>query len=198
LGAQKPFMYDMTHAVRKQMKDAYPELNESAERVSNVIHEEERRFAHTLELGLSRLDDLIQETVSTQASSVRGDKTFQLYDTFGLPLDFMTDAARDAGLQFDQAGFDQTMTEQRERARASWRGGAGKATASPAFRELKKTEFEGYRQTESDNCEVLAIVHNGQGVKELHTGSEGEIVLDHTPFYAESGGQVGDIGWFYK
>src|SRR5438552_1111043 len=198
LGAQKPFMYEMAHTVRDQMKAAYSELIESAERISKVIYEEERRFAHTLDLGLGKLDDLIKQTVGAKSASVLGDKAFQLYDTFGLPLDFMTDAARDAGLSFDQPGFDEAMGEQRERARASWRGGAGKATASPAFRELKKTEFEGYRQTESADCEVLAIVHNNQGVKELRPGEEGEIVLDCTPFYAESGGQVGDIGWFYN
>src|SRR5207302_1460649 len=115
----------------------------------------------------------------------------KLYDTFGLPRDFIEDAARDAGIEFDAKGFDAAMAEQRERARASWKGGS-KAAASPAFRELNKTIFEGYRQTESSDCEVIAIVSNGQGVSELKAGQEGEIVLDHTPFYADSGGQVGD------
>jgi alanyl-tRNA synthetase len=121
----------------------------------------------------------------------------KLYDTFGMPLDFMQDAARDQGIEFDQKGFDAAMTEQRERARASWKG-AAKQTANPAYQRLPKSEFEGYRQTRSDNCEVLAIIQNGQGAQQLNPGDEGEIILDHTPFYAESGGQVGDRGWLYS
>jgi alanyl-tRNA synthetase len=89
------------------------------------------------------------------------------------------------------------MTEQRERARASWKG-AAKQTANPAYQKLPKSEFEGYRQTRSEACEVLAIIRNGQGAPELKPGEEGEVILDHTPFYAESGGQVGDRGWFYS
>ncbi|MBI2678951.1 MAG: hypothetical protein HYX28_09230 [Candidatus Koribacter versatilis] len=124
-----------------------------------------------------------------------GYKAFKLYDTFGLPLDFIEDAARDQGIEFDRDGFERAMALQRERARASWRGGAGKATASPVLRDLAKTVFEGYAQTESAGCEVLAIVKAGAGAKELRPGEEGEVVLDHTPFYADSGGQVGDTGW---
>ena len=97
----------------------------------------------------------------------------------------------------DQAGFDRAMQEQRERARASWKG-AAKQTANPAYQKLPKSDFEGYRQTRSDGCEVLAIIHNGQGAQELKPGEEGEVILDHTPFYAESGGQVGDRGWLYS
>ncbi len=114
-----------------------------------------------------------------------------------MPLDFMTDAARDAGLVFDDAGFEAARAEEQVRARASWKG-AAKQTANPAYQQLPKSEFEGYRQTRSDNCEVLAIIHNGQGAQQLIPGDEGEIILDHTPFYAESGGQVGDRGWFYS
>ena len=109
----------------------------------------------------------------------------------------MQDAARDEGIDFDQAGFDGAMQEQRERARASWKG-AAKQTANPAYQQLPNSDFEGYRQTRSDGCEVLAIIHNGQGAQELKPGEEGEIILDHTPFYAESGGQVGDRGWLYN
>ena len=89
------------------------------------------------------------------------------------------------------------MAEQKSRARASWKG-AAKQTANPAYQQLPKSDFEGYRQTRSDNCEVLAIIHNGQGAQQLKPGDEGEIILDHTPFYAESGGQVGDRGWLYS
>jgi alanyl-tRNA synthetase len=200
LGATKPFMYEMVYAVRDLMKDAYPELVESAERVSKIVRTEETRFAHTVEVGLGELEKLIAETKlrNPQQPVLEGPSAFKLYDTFGLPRDFIEDAARDQGISFDNEGFDQAMAEQRERARASWKGGAGKATASPAYRELNKTIFEGYRQTESRNCEVLAIIRDGQGVKELKAGEQGEIVLDHTPFYADSGGQVGDTGWFYN
>ena len=107
------------------------------------------------------------------------------------------DATRDQGIEFDHLGFDHAMDQQRERARASWKG-AAKQTANPAYQQLPKSIFEGYRQTRSDGCEVLAIIHNGQGTQELKAGESGEVILDHTPFYAESGGQVGDKGWFYS
>ena len=265
LGATRPFLSEMVFAVREVMCKAYPELNETAPHVSDVVSAEERRFANTIELGNKNLNALLfvelqarigeffrqdpgkfwqiqSFDLDAQGRSVSGldhDKikryfskplntedvvsleelvkltalikgaygvqwrlpgaeAFKLYDTYGLPLDFVEDAARDAHLVLDKVGFEEAMAEQRERARASWKGGAGKATASPAYRELNKTVFEGYRQTESRNCEVLAIIRDGQGVKELTSGEQGEIVLDHTPFYADSGGQVGDTGWFYN
>jgi alanyl-tRNA synthetase len=206
LGQDKPFLYEMVYAVRDQMRDAYPELVDSAERVATVVKGEETRFAHTLILGLKRLEEdfepLLDEKRRHPAETVTypGDQAFKLYDTFGLPLDFMVDAARDQGLLFDQAGFDDALEGQRQRAAASWKGGAGKATASPAYRELRPTVFEGYIRTESHDSEVLAIIDpkTGQGVREIKAGQEGEVVLDHTPFYAEAGGQVGDIGWFYS
>ncbi|HEV3041815.1 MAG TPA: alanine--tRNA ligase [Candidatus Angelobacter sp.] len=126
-----------------------------------------------------------------------GSEAFKLYDTFGLPLDFIVDTCRDQGIVLDVEGFERAMQEQRERARASWKGGT-KQAASPVFSSLDKTVFEGYRQTESHGCEVLAIVKEGQGVQVLNPGEQGEVVLDHTPFYADSGGQVGDIGVFYN
>jgi alanyl-tRNA synthetase len=126
-----------------------------------------------------------------------GENAFKLYDTFGLPLDFIEDVCRDSGVELDRQGFDRAMEEQKSRARASWKG-AAKQTANPAYQQLPKSAFEGYGQTRSDNCEVLAIIHNGQGVQQLKPRDEGEIILDHTPFYAESGGQVGDRGWLYS
>ncbi len=243
LGQTVPFLHKMVPAVVGLMQGAYPELQESCDRVSKTVYAEEMRFAHTLESGLKQLEALIARVRSDYISGVgsaalertkedvayflalrgqdnatatsiyrkyfedisnsrgipvlSGEDTFKLYDTFGMPLDFMQDAARDQGIEFDQAGFDRAMEEQKSRARASWKG-AAKQTANPAYQQLPKSEFEGYRQTRSEGCEVLAIIHNGQGVRELKAGESGEVILDHTPFYAEAGGQVGDRGWFYS
>jgi alanyl-tRNA synthetase len=193
LGQTKPFLFEMVFAVRDLMQDAYPELKDTADRVSKAVQVEEARFAHTLDVGLEKLEGLLRES----KGELVGTEAFKLYDTFGMPLDFMQDAARDLGVRFDQAGFDRAMEEQKTRARASWKG-AAKQTANPAYQHLPKSVFEGYRQTRSDGCEVLAIIHNGQGARELKAGESGEVILDHTPFYAESGGQVGDKGWFFS
>jgi alanyl-tRNA synthetase len=248
LGQTKPFLNEMVFAVRDLMQDAYPELNETAERVAKAVFAEENRFANTLGEGLKRLTMDLQhalinalDTLSQQellqikrflekmgeptsaidlrltglaggyelptASVTRalqdlgrtpkygGLDAFRLYDTFGLPLDFMQDAARDQGIEFDQAGFDHAMEEQKTRARASWKGGT-KQTANPVYRETKETYFNGYSEFELKDCFVLAIVRDGAAVPELLNGQEGEVILDKTPFYADSGGQVGDVGWF--
>ena len=202
LGQNKPFLHDMVYAVRDLMQDAYPELKDSADRVAKTVLAEETRFANTLDIGLKRLEQEFRDVEKfgreNENFPVRypGDWAFRLYDTFGLPLDFMVDAARDRGLPFDHDGFNHAMELQRQTARASWKGGS-KATASPVYRELKPSVFEGYAQTESRDCEVVALVHGGVGVRELKAGEYGELVLDHTPFYSESGGQIGDTGWLY-
>ncbi|MGO8815985.1 MAG: alanine--tRNA ligase [Terriglobia bacterium] len=188
LGQERPFLFEMVYAVRDLMKGAYPELVDSAARVAKVVEAEERQFDRVLKIGLTRLDEALKE-------SFTGDRAFHLYETFGLPLDFMVDAARDAGVKFDNEGFEKARAEEQARARASWKGGAQK-TASPAFRDLPKTVFEGYRQLTSTNCEVLAIVKGGVGVPAGLAGDEVEVVLDHTSFYGDSGGQVGDLGFF--
>ncbi len=203
LGQNKPFLHQMVFAVRDLMQDAYPELKETADRVSKAVLAEETRFAHTMEVGLKKLEEDLQPLIATAGKdqsatpTYSGDKAFKLYDTFGMPLDFMQDAARDQGIVFDQAGFDAAMEEQRQRARASWKG-AAKQTANPEYQKLPTSTFEGYRQTRSEGAEVLALLKNGQGTKELRPGDEGEIILDHTPFYAEAGGQVGDRGYLYS
>jgi alanyl-tRNA synthetase len=193
LGQTKPFLYQMVFAVRDLMRDAYPELNETADRVSKAVLAQETRFAHTMEVGLEKLETLLK----TSPEKLAGEDAFKLYDTFGMPLDFMQDAARDLGIAFDRAGFDHAMEKQRQLAKASWKG-AAKQTANPAYQTLPKSEFEGYRQTRSDGCEVLAIIRKGQALSELKVGEQGEIVLAHTPFYAEAGGQVGDRGWLFS
>src|SRR6185437_6619418 len=188
LGQDKPFLFQMVFAVRDLMAGAYPELNDSAERVAKVVEAEEKQFDRVLKIGLTRLDEELK-------GNFTGDKAFHLYETFGLPLDFMVDAARDAGVAFDEAGFEHARSEEQARARASWKGGSQKS-ASPAFRDLAKTDFLGYKQLNANDAEVLAIVKDGAGVPSAKAGDQVEIVLDHTSFYGDSGGQVGDTGWF--
>jgi len=224
LGQEKPFMHEMVFAVRDEMRAAYPELEDSAERVAKVVLAEELQFARVLELGSKQLDALIAMRLSFRKTSptignqegltpeeihrrtsqeherdsrVRGDEAFSLYETFGLPKDFIADAVRDAGLDFDDAGFEAAKEEEQARARASWKGGSQKS-AAPVYRELAKTEFEGYSALRVEGAKVLALVKGGVGVQELRAGEQGEVVLDATSFYADSGGQVGDVGWLYS
>jgi alanyl-tRNA synthetase len=124
-----------------------------------------------------------------------GERAFRLYETFGLPEDFIADACHDAGIAFDQKGFDAARAEEQARARASWKGGSQKS-ASPAYRELPKTDFLGYKQLTAPSAEVLAIVKDGVGVPAAAAGDLVDVVLDQTSFYGDSGGQVGDTGWF--
>jgi alanyl-tRNA synthetase len=225
LGQDKPFLGQMTLAVGNLMGNAYPEVMESRDRVSKVVDAEETRFARTLSNALSRLDDLIEaatkgldstgeEAISVtiggasisevdyirrRAHMLDGEDAFKLYDTFGLPVDFIQDAARDAGVTFDQSGFDQAMEEQRTRARASWKGGA-KEAANPAYAKVAesfKTEPDFYFGTTAKDSRVEAIITKSGLVNELKVGESGEVVLDRTAIYAESGGQVADTGAFY-
>ncbi|MGA7858485.1 MAG: alanine--tRNA ligase, partial [Terracidiphilus sp.] len=188
LSQEQPFLYDMVYAVRDLMEGAYPELKDSADRVAKVVEAEEKQFDRVLKIGVTRLNEELK-------GEFTGDKAFHLYETFGLPLDFMVDAARDAGVKFDDAGFEAARAEEQARARASWKGGSQKS-ASPAFRELEKTEFLGYKQLNASDAEVLAIVKDGVGVPAAAAGDSVDVVLDHTSFYGDSGGQVGDTGWF--
>ncbi|MFZ0286112.1 MAG: alanine--tRNA ligase [Terriglobales bacterium] len=223
LGQTKPFLHEMVFAVRDLMQDAYPELNETAARVSRVVLAEETRFGHTLRVGLDGLKESLvgqniipaselqslrnqnknwtpsewQERIGGRSLAFDGHVAFFFSSTYGMPRDFIEDFCRDNDVEFDRAGYEEALAEEQTRARASWKG-AAKQTANPAYQQLPKSDFEGYRQTRSDNCEVLAIIKNGHGAQELKPGDEGEVILDHTPFYAESGGQVGDKGWFYS
>jgi len=225
LGQEKPFMHEMVFAVRDEMQAAYPELKDSAERVAKVVLAEELQFARVLDVALGILnrdiDEISEHNLSNAEQVVaqtklRGDvgvskalnqtlgkpmrfdgqRAFRLYETYGLPLDFIEDAARDAGLDFDMAGFEAAKEEEQARARASWKGGSQKS-AAPVYRELQKTEFEGYSALRVEGAKVLALVKDGVGVQELRAGEAGEVVLDATSFYADSGGQVGDVGWLY-
>jgi alanyl-tRNA synthetase len=188
LGQEQPFLYQMVYAVRDLMQGAYPELIESAARVAKVVEAEEKQFDRVLKIGLTRLNEELQ-------GNFTGEKAFHLYETFGLPLDFMVDAARDAGVAFDEAGFEVARAEEQARARASWKGGSQKS-ASPAYRDLPKTDFLGYKSLIASGSEVLAIVKEGASVPAANAGDLVEVVLAHTSFYGDSGGQAGDTGWF--
>ncbi|MBS1813455.1 MAG: alanine--tRNA ligase [Acidobacteria bacterium] len=142
-------------------------------------------------------DDKVKDTYEAYGKAIMpGRDAFRLYETFGMPLDFMVDAARDAGVEFDLVGFEQAKEEEQARARASWKGGSQK-TASPVFRDLPKTDFLGYTGLRADGVKVIALVKDGVGVNELHPGDKGEVVLQATSFYADSGGQIGDTGWLF-
>jgi alanyl-tRNA synthetase len=188
LGQEQPFLYEMVYAVRDLMIGAYPELDDSAARVAKVIGAEEKQFDRVLKVGLTRLNEELQ-------GNFTGEKAFHLYETFGLPLDFMVDAARDAHVTFDEAGFEAAKESEQARARSSWKGGSQKS-ASPAYRELPKTDFLGYKQLIAPGAEVLAIVKDGVGVPAAAAGDLVDVVLNQTSFYGDSGGQTGDTGWF--
>ena len=188
LGQEKPFLCQMVFAVRDLMGGAYPELNETAERVAKVIETEEKQFDRVLKVGLARLNEELK-------GEFTGETAFHLYETFGLPEDFIADACLDAGIKFDQAGFNAAREEEKARARASWKGGSQK-TASPAYRELQKTAFLGYKQLTVNDAKVLAIVKDGVGLPAAKAGETVEVVLDQTSFYGDSGGQTGDTGCF--
>ena len=141
--------------------------------------------------------ETLRVKLKTAKVTLDGKIAFYLYETYGLPLDFMVDAARDAGIDFDYPGFEQARAEEQARARASWKGGS-KASASPVYRNLPKTTFDGYTSLEDQAATILAIVKDNIGVETAQPGDEVEIVLDHTTFYADSGGQVGDHGWLYS
>jgi alanyl-tRNA synthetase len=146
------------------------------------------------EIGATLYRSLMEKVASLRV--FWGKDAFHLYETYGLPLDFMVDAARDREIIFDKEGFERAKEEEQQRARASWKGGSQKS-AAPVYRELAKTEFEGYLSLRVDGARVIALVKDGVGVRELKAGESGEVVLDATSFYADSGGQVGDVGWLY-
>ncbi len=198
------------------MADAYPELLEAAERVNRVLDEEEMRFSRTVNIGLRKLEEDLGELlgkdvmgyITTQhlhSSVLRfreypGEKAFKLYDTYGLPRDFIEDVCRDAGFRVDWTSFETAMQEQRTRARASWKGGH-KDVANPVYAKLAerfRTEPDFYFGTTAKNRRIEAIVTKDGTVNELPAGAEGEIILDRTVFYAESGGQVSDIGTLWN
>ncbi|HQT89328.1 MAG TPA: alanine--tRNA ligase [Acidiphilium sp.] len=196
LGMREPFIYRLVPALTRQMGVAYPELPRAEALIIETLKLEEQKFAIMLERGLSLLDDEVARLGG--GAPLAGAVAFKLYDTFGFPLDLTEDALREQGRVLDRAGFDAAMAEQKTRARAAW-AGSGDAANEQLWYDLRDqigaTEFLGYHSEASD-ASVLALVVNGASVPSATAGQEVAIILNQTPFYAESGGQVGDTGTF--
>ena len=188
LGQSKPFFHKLVADLVKEMGDAYPELKEKQAQIEEALKNEESRFAQTLETGMA----LLENALAKGSKKLDGEIIFKLYDTYGFPYDLTADICRERNIELDEAGFEREMEAQRARARAAQ---SFKANAQLPY-EGQDTEFKGYseRQTES---KVLALYKDGEQVNELNEGEEGAIVIDFTPFYAESGGQVGDVGYIF-
>lgn len=196
LDIDEPVLYKLCDAVSGTMSGTYPELLEEKQRISKILKLEEERFNKTLEQGLQLLNNIIRQVRNAGKTSIPGSELFRLYDTYGFPLDIVRDVASESNIKIDETGFHKEMELQRAKARASWAGGE-EAAVPPVYRDLSQrfsgTEFIGYDTLESDST-VLAIITNGNISDETNADSECEILLDRTPFYAESGGQVGDTG----
>jgi alanyl-tRNA synthetase len=194
IGCQEPLMYRLVPALVHEMGEAYPELGRGQSLISETLRLEETRFKKTLGTGLRLLDEA---SASMSAGAVfPGDVAFKLYDTYGFPIDLTEDALRARGITVDSAAFNAAMEKQKEDARRAWKG-SGEAATETVWFEIRDrvgaTDFLGY-DTETAEGEVQALVKGGKEVKALKTGDEGQLVLNQTPFYGESGGQVGDTG----
>jgi len=185
LGQTKPFFYKLVADLNAEMGTAYPELNEAAARVAQVLKAEEERFGETLEHGMK----ILEAQLAKDAKNLDGGTAFTLYDTYGFPLDLTADICREREVTLDEAGFHAAMEQQKKTARAA---GKFKMAANVEY-SGEKTKFVGYEQLAFDS-KVIALYANGAPVQELKAGEQGIVVLDTTPFYAESGGQVGDQG----
>jgi len=196
IGVSDPFLYQLTGFVAEWMKPAYPEMIESIQRVARVVKDEEHRYATTFLVAEKVFGDAIK---TVQGGTIPGAISFKLYDTYGLALDEQEDMAREHGLVIDRGGFDSEMEQQRERARASWKG-AEKAALVPAYQKLLeqgRTRFLGYTDLEAES-RVIGLIVDRELVDRVPGGTKAELVFDRTPFYAEAGGQVGDHGVLYN
>jgi alanyl-tRNA synthetase len=186
LGRRQPFFHRLVADLDRVMGDAYPDLSAARERVAQVLRQEEERFGETLEHGMA----ILEQALAAGGGQLDGETAFRLYDTFGFPLDLTADVCRERGVVVDEAGFDAAMNRQREQARA-----AGKFRAAAGLDyEGAATVFHGYDRLMVPKARVVALYVGGTSVAAMHAGQDGVVVLDNTPFYAESGGQVGDAG----
>lgn len=196
LGVDRPFLHQVAVAVMHSMQDAYPELLESRNYITRVILHEEERFSETLDHGLKLLQNEMARLQDEGARVVPGELIFKLYDTYGFPIDIVTDMARKLHFQVDEEGFAERMQKQREQSRKHWKG-SGERELSEAYRKLSADEvrsaFLGYDQLEAES-RVAALVVEGRLVEEAGVGADVEVVTTETPFYGEAGGQVGDRG----
>ncbi len=194
LGAQDPLMYRLFPTLMASMGEAYPELIRAQGLITETLKNEETRFKKTLDRGLKMLDE---ETAKlSSGNKLSGDVAFKLYDTYGFPVDLTSDALRAKGLEVDMTGFEAAMEQQKATARKSWAGSGDTGTSKIWFEildEVGPTEFLGY-ETEIAEAQVKALVKDGMKVKILNPGESGIVITNQTPFYAESGGQVGDTG----
>ncbi|MGO9257702.1 MAG: alanine--tRNA ligase [Bryobacteraceae bacterium] len=196
IGVEEPFLHKLTGFVAALMEPAYPELMESVQRVARVVKDEEHRYATTFLVAEREFNDAIKKL---DGHTIPGAVAFKLYDTYGLALDEQEDMAREHGLTIDRAAFDLEMEQQRERARASWKGG-GKGAVAPAYQKLLeqgRTKFLGYSDLEATS-RVIGLLVEGRPLESVPAGTKAELVFDQTPFYAEAGGQVGDRGALYS
>ncbi len=187
LEAKTEFFYKIVASLAKQMGDAYPELIEQQATIEKLLRIEEEQFGRTLDRGIALLDNMLAEM---EGDVISGEDVFKLYDTYGFPADLTADIARERDLTIDQDGFDQAMTRQRERAQQASQFGTD---YNQQLKSEKVSEFVGYTQHALAST-VVELFANGESVQRLKTGDKGVVVLDQTPFYAESGGQVGDTG----
>jgi alanyl-tRNA synthetase len=187
LGVNQLFFYKLVATLAAEMGDAYPELLRNQAHVERILKLEEERFAETLEQGMRILED---DLATMQGTVIAGETVFKLYDTYGFPMDLTADIARERGLGIDHDGFEKAMNAQRSRARAASQFGSD---YSANLQVEGETTFSGYEQL-ADQSRVLGLFHEGEAVERLETGQSGVVVLDQTPLYAESGGQVGDHG----
>ena len=188
LGAAQPFFYKLVAPLVEEMGAAYPEIKAGQGHVERILKLEEERFAETLEQGMRILDESL---AAMKDSIIPGETVFRLYDTYGFPVDLTADIARERGLTLDVQGFEQAMDAQRSRARAASQFAAD---YSSSLEVEGRSEFTGYNQLD-DTTRITALFRDGNPVEALAAGESGIVVLEHTPFYAESGGQVGDHGW---
>ncbi len=190
LGARRPFFHTLVAALAAEMGDAYPELRHEAGRVTEVLKAEEERFFQTIANGMEMLEAALTSTMKAGATQLEGDIAFKLHDTFGFPLDLTADVCRERGVTVDEAGFNSAMGRQREQARSA----AKFKVAAGLEYSGENTPFHGYEQLMVETARVTTIYRDGSSVQSAAAGDDVIVVLDHTPFYAESGGQVGDTG----
>jgi alanyl-tRNA synthetase len=190
LGVRKPFFHRLVATLDALMGDAYPELRAQRALVERALLAEEERFAETLDSGMRIFD----EVVARSAGTIPGADAFRLYDTYGFPLDLTADMARERGMEVDTAGFDAAMEQQRETARAAGKFGGGTTLPAELVSRMEPTVFLGYDSLQAGGLEIVALLRDGSPVQRVEAGEEAIVFLDRTPFYAESGGQVGDTG----